>query len=516
MSRAPFCCWALLAVSLLGACTSVNPVTGRREVILMSPDQERAIDQQASREIEAQMGVATDPDLTSYIETLGASMAKYSPRKDVDYQFAIVEMEDPNAFALPGGHIYVSRGLIVVSNSEAEIANVLGHEIGHVAARHAARQQAHVTTLGIATLLSDLMSGGAPTPSDAESISGHFVARYAREQEREADRIGQDLAVDAGVDPAGLGHFLRTLDSLARLTQGFSTPQTYFATHPAARERMLEASSRAQQHEWQATRLDRQRWGGNASLSDNRDAFLDRIEGMSVGRPASEGVFVEERFMHADMGFSLRFPYGWRLTNQSAQVVGLAPKGDGVVLLQLDGEGNDPEAAAHAYAEREALKLERPSALRIAGLPAFRAEALIESSFGRIFAEITWVAYQGRIFRLVTGMEPGAMRKYQGIFRKFAHSFRPLTPDDEREISELRLRTVRALPGESLADLSVRSGNEWDPVYTAVVNALLVGEPPPPGFRVKVAVRESYLEPTTPVAPKDAAGATPESTTPPR
>lgn len=516
MSRAPFSCWALLAVSLLGACTSVNPVTGRREVILMSPDQERAIDQQASREIEAQTGVASDPDLTRYIETLGASMAKYSPRKDVDYQFAIVEMDEPNAFALPGGHIYVSRGLIVVSNSEAEIANVLGHEIGHVAARHAARQEAHVKTLGIATLLSDLMSGGAPTPSDSERISGHFVARYAREQEREADRIGQDLAVDAGVDPAGLGHFLRTLDSLARLTQGFSTPQTYFATHPAARERMLEATSRAQQHEWQATPLDRRRWGENASLSDNRDAFLDRIEGMSVRRPASEGVFVEERFMHADMGFSLRFPYGWRLTNQSAQVVGLSPKGDGVVLLQLDGEGDDPEAAARAYAERETLKLEKPSALRIAGLPAFRAEALVESSFGRIFAEITWVAYQGRIFRLVTGMEPGAMRKYQGIFRKFAHSFRPLTPDDEREISELRLRTVRALPGESLADLSARSGNEWDPVYTAVVNALLVGEPPPSGFRVKVAVREPYVEPTTPVAPKDAAGATPESTTPAR
>ena len=301
----------LLTAALLFACTSVNQVTGTREVILMSAEQERAIDEKASREIEAQARAASDPELVGYIEAIGAAMAEHSPRKDVDYRFAIVEMDEPNAFALPGGHIYISRGLVTVANSEAEIANVLGHEIGHVAARHAARQQAPVRTLGIATLLSDLMSGGAPTPSDSERISGHFVARYAREQEREADRIGQDLAVAADVDPLGLGLFLRTLDNLARLTQGFSTPQTYFATHPAARERMLEATSRAQQHQWQAARPSRLPRKESALIADGRDGFLDRVEGMAVGRPASEGIFLEEHFLHADLGFSLRFPHGW-------------------------------------------------------------------------------------------------------------------------------------------------------------------------------------------------------------
>jgi len=461
----------------------------------MSPEQERAIDARSSQEIEAQVGVLLDSPVADYVSSVGAAMAAHSPRRDVEYHFAVVEMDEPNAFALPGGHIYLSRGLLTVANSEAEIANVIGHEIGHVAARHAARQQAHVQTLGVATLLSDLMSGGAPETSDNERISGHFVARYAREQEREADRIGQDLAIEAGVDPQGLGDFLRTLDNLGRLTQGFSTPQTYFATHPAARERMLEATSRAQEHGWRSAPLTRRPRGREQSAVDPRDEFLDHIEGMAVGRPASEGVFVEDRFLHAGLGFSLRFPHGWSLSNQNAQVVGLAPKGDGVVLLQMDSQGADPEAAAQGYAKREGLILKSGTALRIGGLPAYRANAVVPSSFGRIFAEITWVAHDERVFRLITGMKPGALRKYEGSFRKFAHSFRPLSPEDLASITELRLRTVRALPDESLIGLSQRSGNEWDPVYTAVVNGLEVGAPPPPGFRVKVAVREPYRMP---------------------
>ena len=183
------------------ACTSVNPATGRREVVLMSTEQEKEIDAREARRIEAQIGIVRDPELAAYVASLGNALAEHSPRRDVEYRFQILESEEPNAFALPGGHIYVSRGLIVAANSEAEIANVLGHEIGHVAARHAARQQAHVQTLGLATLISDLMSGGAEEQPEAEPLSGHFVARYARNQEREADRIGQDLAIKAGVDP---------------------------------------------------------------------------------------------------------------------------------------------------------------------------------------------------------------------------------------------------------------------------------------------------------------------------
>jgi predicted Zn-dependent protease len=489
---------------LLGCATSVNPATGRREVLILSEADERQIDAEAAQQVEFEYGLVRDPELTAYIEDLGQQLAAHSPRKNVLYSFQIVEMDEPNAFALPGGHIYVSRGLLVVANSEAEVANVLGHEIGHVAARHAARQDAHMRTLGLSTLLSDMMSGGGEEPRESEPISGNFLARYARNQEREADRIGQDIVVEAGIDPVGMAEFLETLDNLTKLEHGFSPPQTYFATHPATPERIAETRTSAQERVWRAQMASPGKGAAAAFMTHGtREEYLNRIEGMSVGRPAAEGVFVDDRFLHADLGFSLRFPAGWEHQNQTAQVVSTAPRGEGVVILQLQGPGADPERAAREFARREGLELHTATPIKIGGLPAFRAEAFVPTSLGRIDAEITWIGFDGNIYRLIASAGAGAMRKFRGIYRRFAHSFRPLTPEDREAITELRLRTVRARPGESLAALSARSGNEWSETYTGVVNRLVLGEPLAPGTRVKVAVREPYASPEEEVSLRD-------------
>jgi predicted Zn-dependent protease len=490
-SRAPL---LVACMALCAACsTDVNPATGRREVVLMSTADEQVIDREQAKEVEASFGLVKDPELTAYVDAIGQMLASYSPRKDVEYHFQIVEMEEPNAFALPGGHIYVSRGLLVVANSEAELANVIGHEIGHVAARHAARQDAHVKTMGLATLLSDLMSGGEQESSENEPLSGSFVARYARNQEREADRIGLELAADAGVDPSGLGRFLGTLDQLSRLRQGFSQPQSYLSTHPADQERMIEAATRAQEHGWRSERPPLREWQAGRPVAATREEFLAHIDGLTVGRPASEGVFQEDRFLHADLGFTVQFPSGWRTLNLNDQVVGIAPKRDAVVLLQLDSRGDDPREAAIAYAMREGLHLGDDISLRVGGLPAFRARALVPTSFGRIPAEITWIAHGGMVFRLLAGMQPGSIRSYEGIFRKYSHSFRSLTEEERAGIGELRLRLARPHAGETMAELSARTHNEWELAYTAVANGLAPAAPLPPGGLIKVAVREPYV-----------------------
>jgi predicted Zn-dependent protease len=489
----------LLAPALLcaGGCkTSINPVTGRRQVVLMSEADERQIDAAIVPQIENSDGVVRDPRLTEYVEELGRALAPHSPRQDVIYDFQIIESADPNAFALPGGHIYVSRGLLMLANSEVELSNVLGHEIGHVAARHAAQRDAHVKTLGLSTLLSEILSGGGEEQPDSERISGSFAARYARNQEREADRIGQDIALDAGVDPGGMAVFLQKLQNLGKLTRGFSMPQTYLATHPALPERVAEATTNAQVREWRAE-FERGPLGTRslATLESTRDVYLDRIEGAAVTRPASEGVFQGDRFLHPGLNFSLRFPPEWNHINQASQVVSIAPTRDGVALLQLHGEGDDPVATARHYAAREGLRLENPTPLKIGGLPAFRTEAQVETSFGRVDAEITWIAYDGRIYCLIAGMEPGVFRKYQGLFRRFAHSFRPLTAEERAGITEDRLRIAEARGGETLGELSERSNNEWDLTYTAIANELFVDDRLIAGQRVKVAVRESYADP---------------------
>ena len=506
--------FALLGGALwTAACVNdVNPATGRREVVLMSSEDEQQIDQDQVVEVERRLGLVRDPVLAAYVDAIGQALAAHSPRRDVTYRFQVVEMDEPNAFALPGGHIFVSRGLLVVANSEAELANVIGHEIGHVAARHAAQQDAHVKTLGLSSLLSDLMSGGAADSNENEPISGNFVLRYARNQEREADRIGLELATASGVDPSGLGSFLQTLDQLGRLRQGFSMPQTYFATHPAAQERMIEAAARAQEHKWRSDRAPLREWAPGRPVAASRGEFLKHLDGIAVGRPASEGVFDGDRFLHADFGISQQFPSGWQLLYLSDQVVGIAPKRDAVVLLQLDSRGDDPAAAARAYAMREALPLADAIALQLGGLPAYRARAFVPTGFGRIPAEITWIAHQGMIFRLIAGVTPGTLHSYEGLLRKFSHGFRPLTPEERAHITELRLRVAEARPGESLAELSARSGNQWDPAYTAVVNGLAPGAPLEAGALIKIAVREPYV-PAPPRAPtpESAGPAQPES-----
>ena len=477
----------LFAAALaLGCTSSVNPATGRREVVLMSSEDEQRVDVEATQEIEANVGIAADPALNRYVGSVGKALAAHSPRQDVNYTFQIVEMDEPNAFALPGGHIFVSRGLLLLANSEGELAHVLGHEIGHVAARHAAKLDAHLKTLGLATLLGDLLSGGSEDTAPSETAGSNPFARYARDQERQADSIGQQIASQSGVDPAGMARFLTALDNYTKLNQGFSMPQTYWSTHPATRERMAEAAALAQTEAWKN--------GGGAAVpyQDARDAYLDKIDGMTVSRPASEGVFVEDRFFHADLGFSLRFPFGWEKRNEPARVMAIAPKHDGVVLLELQGAGSDPIAAAREYAEQEALPLEHGTPLHIGDLPAFRALAIVPTAFGALNAEITWVAFENRVYRLLGGLRGGQISKYQGIFRKFAQSFRRITPEEVASIEELRVRSARALPGETLPELSARTHNEWDLTFTSVANGVFAHEALAPGQRIKIAVKEHY------------------------
>jgi predicted Zn-dependent protease len=487
---------ALILALVLGCTSSVNPATGRREVVLMSSEDEQRIDLQATKEIEATVGIAQDPALNRYVETLGRELATHSPRQDVAYTFQIVEMDEPNAFALPGGHIFVSRGLLLLANTEAELAHVLGHEIGHVAARHAAKLDAHVKTLGIATLLGDILSGSEEeSHSSSETAGSNPFARYARDQERQADSIGQQIATQSGIDPTGMARFLTTLDNYTKLNQGFSMPQTYWSTHPATRERMAEAAAVAQTAVWKNGGS-----GATPPYADARDAYLDKIEGMSVKRPASEGIFVEDRFFHADLGFSLRFPFGWETSNEPARVMAIAPKRDGVVVLELQGPGSDPIAAAREYAQVEALPLEHGTPLHIGTLPAFRATAMVPTPFGALNAEITWVAFENRIYRLLGGTRGGQVDKYQGLFRKFAQSFRRITTEEAASIEELRVRTARALPGETLAALSARTNNQWDLTFTSVANGVFAHEALAPDQRIKIAVKEHYQPAPAPTA----------------
>ena len=285
------CLFVLIATPLmLGAGCVTNPVTGESQLIIMSTKQEKKIDEEVSRQIEEQLGLVDDPELTAYVNEVGQAMAAHSPRQDVRYSFHVLASDEPNAFALPAGHIYVSRGLLALTNSEAELANVLGHEIGHVAARHAAQRDALQKILSVMNVVGmvGVAAGGARANGNGGPMGNPGPASFSREHESEADVIGQDLAVLAGVDPMGMAHLLDGLDASSRLVRGYSNSTRYFDTHPAARERAARA----------ATRAEVQRWTPRFAVAKTRAEYFARLEGLSVGTPAAEGMILEERLLH--------------------------------------------------------------------------------------------------------------------------------------------------------------------------------------------------------------------------
>lgn len=476
-------CFPVLLLAAL-AC-AVNPVTNRREIILMSEEEEQEIDDREAEKVEAILGLVDDPALAAYVSEIGQMMAKNAPFREIDYHFAVVEMDAPNAFALPGGHIYVSRGLLIISNSEAELANVLGHEIGHVVARHAARRDVHSKVVGLATILGTIgavvVGGGGRTVAGVQALGAGYQASYSRSQEREADVIGQETAARAGVDPAGMASFLKQLDRTVLLEQGFSRPAGYFDSHPNTLDRVAAASTRA----------GTLRWAPTFRLADTVEpSYLERLDGLSIGKPAREGVIREDRFLHPDLLISIGFPSGWRVDNQHARVIAIAPDRDAIAMLEMQSRGDDPEAAAREYVEEEKLRIEAGTAVLIGGLPAYRGYTRVPTPGGIWGAEVTWIAHRGTIYRLSAAAQRGHFRKYQGTFRGFARSFRELRLEEAERIDELRLRLVVVQEGDTLERLSVRTGNAWDVNRTAVNNAIVRGEDLEPGRVLKIAIRE--------------------------
>ena len=317
---------ALLALSALAGVScggSKRQGAPQREVVLATEADDERVGEQSAMQVGGAMGFVDDPALNAYVNEIGQRLARHAPRGRFHYQFKVIDQDAPNAFALPGGFIYVSRGLLVMTNSEDELAGVLGHEIIHVAARHAAARQSVVKGM----------------PSVVQAMAGGFIAEYGRDQERESDRLGQGLAGLAGYDPNGLAEFLTSREFQERLMLGGSRLPGYFDSHPATAERTASASSRARMVAW--TRVP--------EIAPGRAAYLDRIEGLVVGTSASEGVFVGNRFMHPELGFTLRFPPDWRTQNTRNAVGALSPRRDGMVSLEFETLGDDPQSVGTAF-----------------------------------------------------------------------------------------------------------------------------------------------------------------------
>jgi len=463
-------CAALLLVT--GCASSGGSKGKKKRTVLMTEYDDARVGAEHSVGIEAQMGVLGDPKYDSYVSEIGRKLLRGVPRRGFNYQFKVVDQEQPNAFALPGGYIYVSRGLLALANNEDELACVIGHEITHAAHRHGATQQAAVArTIGFGW------------QKQAK------IASYGREMEVDADKGGQILAAAAGYDPIGMSTFLNNLGQSERLAIGYTRGAGFFDTHPGTQARAATNAVRAREI----------RWKRDPSLGDTRASLLRVTDGLPVGQRPEAGVFRGSLFLHPDLNFKLAFPQGWRLSNTNQAVGAVTRRGDAVVMLRADMPAGDPQEMAEAWVEKNSeqakLKVRESKPVRIGDIDAWRM--LVEASGGgmRLASYITFIPYSGATWS-VTGMSRASdAKKYLGRTLSTARSFGPLSNEERNSFTAEKMRITVARPGEDLNSLGGRTGNSWSVADTAIYNGVFIDHRYEGGEQVKISKTERYVPP---------------------
>ena len=471
---------------------AVNPVSGRPEMAVLSVDKERELGDEEAKKVEASMGLVADPALLAYVQAVGNRVARPSPRQDTSYTFQIVNRPEPNAFALPNGNIYVSRGLLALANSEDELAGVLAHEVVHVAARHTVRSAnvaVATSPLRIATGIAGV-AAGVLAPSVGEGIMGlgetateAFLAPYGRSQEREADDVGIELAARSGYDPTGLPRILRALERDEALHRDGPPRQSFFDTHPATPERVREMQERAA-----ALRPE-----SATPVAKTHREFLARLDGLLIGDDPADGTFVESFFFHPVLGITLRFPAEWQTRSTRRAVIGHTRDKEAVTLLTVAGKGDDPgQVAREAEGAAGVRLLERAKALEINGLRAVRSVVAANGARGPTTLDFTWIAHGGMVYRIVGVSPTPRYGAYRPLFDQVVSSFRAMTPADIAQIREARVRLLTARAGERPEDVARRTGSVWSGDEIAVVNNLASDARLAAGQVLKVALPEPY------------------------
>ena len=438
-------CFALM-LSVLAGC-AVNPATGRTDFVMMSERQELDLGARYNQQILEQNPPYADAKLQAYIQSVGERVARTSHRSQLHYTFTLVDSPDVNAFALPGGYIYIHRGLLAYLNSEAELAAVLGHEIGHVTARHSVRQQSQSTAWSILGQAAAMGTGMGALNDLTQVMGGAIVRGYGRDMELEADGLGAQYLARSGYDPKAMIEVVKVLKSQEDYAKaqardrGEAVPESgyhgLFDTHPDNDRRLREVVLAAQS------------LTGNASQTE-RDAFMQRLDGLVFGDSAEAGIRRGERFYHQSLDMTLAFPKGWSLINQSDVLAGLSPDRQVQVLMRLQkvDERLSPEMFLRKVAAGAVLSGgQRFSASGVEGYSAtvqssrpIRAAAVYHGDNAYLF-----VASANDVARLQSELA--------GIEATW-RSLRKLKSSEKALAQPLRLQVERARSGQGLEQLA--------------------------------------------------------------
>lgn len=456
---------------------------------LMSPEQEQKIGDEEHPKVLAEYGGAyDDPRISGYVAEVAGRIAHVSDTPNAKFRVTVLNSPVVNAFALPGGYVYFTRGLLALANNEAELAGVIGHEIGHVTARHTAGRYSRgvMAQLGVAAL--DLLFQNSMASQLAQAGGALYLQSYSRDQEYQADLIGIKLLTRAGYAPQAQAHFLASLGSYAALEnriagkEGAERRVDFMASHPRTADRVERAIKEA--------------GVGEGEPIYRRDIFLDHIDGMVYGDDPSQGFVRGRTFSHPELRITFTVPEGFRLNNGTEAVTAQGPNGAGI---QFDNE-TDKRALSAATSAADYLtriwaakaQLQNVQGITINGLDAATATTRINTDGGQADARLVAIRVSpDQIFRFTMIAAPAQARQLAEPFRQTAMSFRRLTTQEAAALKPLRIKVVKAVVGDTAEKFAARMAMaDFKLDWFRVLNAIGPNDVIKPDQRVKLVVAD--------------------------
>lgn len=501
--------WASLVIvtAVLVACvTERSPVTGKRRAYGFSWNQELQMGQEADKQIIQEFGLYNDPQLQAYVQRVGQGVLAKSDLRDADapeqyrnapFTFRVLDSPVVNAFAVPGGYVYVTRGLLTHLDNEAQLSVVLGHEVAHVASRHSA-QQALKGQLGQIGLIAGGILGGQVLgdPAAAQQIMNLgaqafqlLQLKYSRDDEREADRLGVRYAAHQGYAVEEGAQFF---DSLKRIgeKEGLRIPN-WLATHPDPGQREQTIIKLAQQYE---------RPGSMKMIGE--DELLSRLQGVVVGENPREGFVQNGVFYHPDMKFQFRVPQGWKLKNDKSAVLLGEPNQRAMMVLELT-PAKSAQQAAQALAKTQGIRVVEGGPTRVNGRQAYQVLAQANTQQGTAGLLTYFIEHGGRVFSFMGMTSANALRNYSDDFQQTFRGFSELTDQRMLAVQPSRVQVVtadRTAPFTSFLPTSDVPG--MTPEDLAILNQVRLTDTIRAGQKIKVpspsAVRSGQTRQTTP------------------
>jgi predicted Zn-dependent protease len=483
----------LLLVALLSACGSpiVNPVTGQAERSVMTEQMELTEGAKAHQQVLQEYGVVKDARLQAYVNNLGQRLAKQSHRGQLQWHFTVLDSPEINAFALPGGYVYVTRGIMAYLQNEAELAGVVGHEIGHVTARHGAQRATRQQDAGLGVLAASVLgvvlesqgvSGAGRLASDlSQTVASGYIASYSRDQELQADSLGAEYLARTDYEPRNMVNVINSLKNQERFAadqaraEGRAAPASgsWLSSHPSNDQRLQQISQQAVQFK------------GNYA-DDGRARYLQAIAGMAYGESADQGLTRGQNFFHADMGIAITAPAGWKIQSETNQLALVNAARDAALMIQVA-----PAKAGSTHDEviRNLLKPSqgRTERLTLNGLQATRFVGSRAAKQGEQAIDATLVTGpRGTVFVIVpAGKNATALQQARAGLAQAQGSFRAMTAQDRAAARPWTLRTT-PFPSGGFAQLARSSPLPQAEAQLRLINGFYAGGEPRVGQVVKV------------------------------